>query len=157
MLNCFTKKLFYYVMIFTINQPRKCLCKDECMFMMNFHKIYIACGLVFTSLHDIDLWKYCFVGTASPFKANHIIFIHCDTAAVWAVSFIWSDYNLVYIGMEGTFTDIYAFSRRFYPKRLTVHSGYTFFVSMCVPWELNPQPFALLTQCSTTEPQEHSI
>ncbi len=22
-----------------------------------------------------------------------------------------------------------------------------FFVSMCVPWELNPQPFALLTQC----------
>ncbi len=29
------------------------------------------------------------------------------------------------------------------------------FVSMCVPWELNPQPFALLTQCSTTEPQEH--
>ncbi len=35
---------------------------------------------------------------------------------------------------------IYAFSRCFYPKRLTVHSGYTFFVSMCVPWELNPQP-----------------
>ncbi len=29
---------------------------------------------------------------------------------------------------------------------------YIFFVSMCVPWELNPQPFALLTQCSTTEP-----
>ncbi len=50
---------------------------------------------------------------------------------------------------------IYAFSRRFYPKRLTVHSGYTFSVSLCVPWELNPQRFALLTQCSTTEPQEH--
>ncbi len=34
---------------------------------------------------------------------------------------------------------IYAFSRRFYPKRLTVHSGYTFcIVSMCVPWESNP-------------------
>ncbi len=43
----------------------------------------------------------------------------------------------------------------FYPKRLTVHSGYTFFVSMCVPWESNPLSFALLTQCSTTEPQEH--
>ncbi len=51
---------------------------------------------------------------------------------------------------------IYAFSRRFYPKRLTVHSGYTCFISMCVPWESNPQPFALLTQCSTTEPQEHN-
>ncbi len=32
---------------------------------------------------------------------------------------------------------------------------YYFFLSMCVPWELNPWPFALLTQCSTTEPQEH--
>ncbi len=51
---------------------------------------------------------------------------------------------------------IYIFSRRFYPKRLTVHSGYTCFITMCVPWESNPQPFALLTQCSTTEPQEPS-
>ncbi len=49
---------------------------------------------------------------------------------------------------------IYAFSRRFYPKRLTVHSGYTFIDSVCVPWELNQQPFALLMQCSTTEPWE---
>ncbi len=32
-----------------------------------------------------------------------------------------------------------------------------FFVSMCVPWELNPQPLALLTQCSTTESQEQLI
>ncbi len=38
-----------------------------------------------------------------------------------------------------------------------VHSGYTFFVSMCVSWELNPQPFALLTQCSNTEPQEQML
>ncbi len=27
---------------------------------------------------------------------------------------------------------IYAFSRCFYPKRLTVHSGYNFFLSVCV-------------------------
>ncbi len=40
-----------------------------------------------------------------------------------------------------------------YPKRLTVHSGYTFFVSICVAWESNPQTFALLMQYSTTEPQ----
>ncbi len=52
---------------------------------------------------------------------------------------------------------IYAFSRRFYPKRLTMHSGYTCFITMCVPWESNPQPSALLTQCSTTEPQEHNF
>ncbi len=46
---------------------------------------------------------------------------------------------------------IYAFSRRFYPKRLTIAFRLYIFISMCVPWESNPQPFALLTQCSTTE------
>ncbi len=30
------------------------------------------------------------------------------------------------------------------------------FISLCVPWEFNLQPLALLTQCSTTEPQEHN-
>ncbi len=49
---------------------------------------------------------------------------------------------------------IYAFSRRFYPKRLTIAFRLYIFISMCVPWESNPLPFALLTQCSTTEPQE---
>ncbi len=38
-----------------------------------------------------------------------------------------------------------------------MHSGYTCFITMCVPWESNPQPFALLTQCSTTEPQEQCV
>ncbi len=42
---------------------------------------------------------------------------------------------------------IYAFSRHFYPKRLTVHSGYIFFVSMC-SLGIEPTTFALLTQCS---------
>ncbi len=49
--------------------------------------------------------------------------------------------------------NIYALSRCFYPKWLTVHSAYMFFISLCASWESNPQPFALLTQCSTTEPQ----
>ncbi len=49
----------------------------------------------------------------------------------------------------------FTFSRHFYPKQLTVHSGYTFFfVSMC-SLGIEPTTFALLTQCSTTEPQEH--
>ncbi len=53
---------------------------------------------------------------------------------------------------------IYAFIRHFYPKRLTVlFRLYIFFISKCVPWELNPQHLVLLTQCSTTEPQEHYI
>ncbi len=48
-----------------------------------------------------------------------------------------------------------AFIQSDLPLYIPVYSGYTFIISMCVPWELNPQPFALLTQCSTTEPQEH--
>ncbi len=46
---------------------------------------------------------------------------------------------------KGALIDVNTFSRDFYPKRLPVHSDYIFIVSMCVPWELNPQTFALLT------------
>ncbi len=50
---------------------------------------------------------------------------------------------------------LFAFSRRFYPKRLTVHSGYTFsFCQYVCSLGIEPTTFALLTQCSTTEPQE---
>ncbi len=55
-----------------------------------------------------------------------------------------------------TYIYIYAFSRCFYPKRLTIAFRLYIFVSMCVPWESNPQPFALLTQCSTTEPHRNT-
>ncbi len=51
---------------------------------------------------------------------------------------------------------IYAFNRRFYPKRLTIAFRLYIFISICVPWESNPQPFALLTQCSTTEPHRNT-
>ncbi len=51
---------------------------------------------------------------------------------------------------------IYAFIRRFYPKRLTIAFRLYIFISMCVPRESNPQPFALLTQCSTTEPHRNT-
>ncbi len=43
---------------------------------------------------------------------------------------------------------IYAFSRRFYPKRLTVHSGYTFFCQYVCSLGIEPTTFALLTQSS---------
>ncbi len=43
----------------------------------------------------------------------------------------------------------------FIQSDLQLHLGYTFLISMCVPCESNPQPFVLLTQCSTTEPQEY--
>ncbi len=49
---------------------------------------------------------------------------------------------------------IYAFSRRFYPKLFTVNSGYTFICQYVCSLGIEPTTFALLTQCSTTEPQE---
>ncbi len=50
---------------------------------------------------------------------------------------------------------IYAFSRRFYPKRLTFAFRLYIFISTCVPWESNPQPF--VQQCSTTEPHRNTL
>ncbi len=49
---------------------------------------------------------------------------------------------------------IYAFSRRFYPKQLTVY--YKLYINcpyVCF-LGIEPTTFALLTLCSTTEPQE---
>ncbi len=40
-------------------------------------------------------------------------------------------------------------------QKILSKATYIFLIILCVPWELNPQPFMLLTQCSTTEPQEH--
>ncbi len=54
------------------------------------------------------------------------------------------------------FIYIYAFSRRFYPK-LYIYSGYTYFCQYVCSLGIKPTTFALLTQCSTTEPQEHAI
>ncbi len=54
-----------------------------------------------------------------------------------------------------THTHTHEFSKRFYPKRLTLHSGYTFFCQYVCSLGIEPTTFALLTQCSTTEPQEH--
>ncbi len=50
----------------------------------------------------------------------------------------------------------------FIQSDLQLHSGYTYlffciFFCICVPWESNPQPFALLTQCSTTEPHRNTV
>ncbi len=43
----------------------------------------------------------------------------------------------------------------FNPKRLTIAFRLYIFISACVPWESNPQPFAQLMQCSTTEPHKN--
>ncbi len=52
-------------------------------------------------------------------------------------------------------SNIYIYADAFIQSDLQCIQGIHFFVSMCVPWELNPQPFALLMQCSTIELHEH--
>ncbi len=45
---------------------------------------------------------------------------------------------------------IYAFSRRFYPKRLTLHSSYSFtFYQLLLSLGMEPMVLALLAPCST--------
>ncbi len=76
---------------------------------------------------------------------------HCLFQTHWAVK-----YPYLLNKQRQEYIYIYAFSRRFYPKRLAGHSGYTCFVSMCSLGIEPTQPFVLLTQCSTTEPQKQS-
>ncbi len=52
---------------------------------------------------------------------------------------------------------IYAFSRRFNPKRLTIQAIHIFVSTWMYSLGIKPTTFALLTQCSTTEPQEHFL
>ncbi len=53
---------------------------------------------------------------------------------------------------------IYAFSRHFYPKRLTLHSSYSFtFYQLLLSLGIEPMILALLAPCSTFELQESFI
>ncbi len=49
---------------------------------------------------------------------------------------------------------IYIYADAFIQSNLQCIQAIHFFI-MCDPWESYPQAFALQTQCSTTEPQEH--
>jgi len=54
------------------------------------YNIYLLWSCFLHHVILIWLWKYCFVGATSPFKANHIIFIHGDKAAIWVVSLLFT-------------------------------------------------------------------
>ncbi len=75
-------------------------------------------------------------------------------SVIWTLKFAFAVHTDIDLKRAAVISHLhYAFSRRFYPKRLTVHSGYTCFISMC-SLGIEPTTFALLTQHSTTEPQE---
>ncbi len=78
------------------------------------------------------------------------------TLTSWPIKQFFSLIKKVYgcFNLNITFTFMHL-ADAFIQSDLQLHSGYTFFISMCVPWESNPQPFALLMQCSTTEPHRN--
>ncbi len=82
------------------------------------------------------------------FLTNTEFFTLIDVKVIWWTGVVWIITFTFYI---------YAFSRRFYPKRLTITFRLYIFISKCVPWESNPQPFALLTQCSATKPHRNTV
>ncbi len=98
---------------------------------------------------------------ASAYLPTHIMITEADyqliKIIVWflALNYFITSKNFYYSALSVNYIYIYAFSRRFYPKRLTVHSGYTLFCQYACSLGIEPTTFALLTQCSTTEPQEH--
>ncbi len=82
-------------------------------------------------------------------EQNECMFVH---HTVWFVRLICLNWFFLALFAKLLFT----FTRRFYPKRLTIAFRLYIFISTCVPWESNPQPFAQQTQCSTTEPHRNT-
>ncbi len=89
-------------------------------------------------------------------------FIHNHTRKISRDSFWWHCVWFVILSMNecdsGLFMTcrslhyiyIYAFSRRFYPKRLTLHSSYSFtFDQLLLSLGIEPMILALLAPCST--------
>ncbi len=119
--------------------------------------IWIRCVSLRLELNCVDLWpsrnwvwdQWC--------KLMSIIGSNVPLSISWGMSnkITWNGLAIT-MSFFKNIIYIYAFSRRFYPKRLTIAFRLYIFISMCVPWESNPQPFALLTQCSTTEPHRNT-
>ncbi len=60
------------------------------------------------------------------------------------------DISILWESHESFYIYIYAFSRRFYPKRLTLHSSYSFtFYQLWLSLGIEPMILALLAPCST--------
>ncbi len=90
----------------------------------------------------LDLYRHRLVRD-STLDSSHAKTSHAATSA-----------SKIWISQKSNW---FAFSRCFYPKRLAIAFRLYIFISTCVLWESNPQLFALLTQCSTTEPHRNVL
>ncbi len=84
------------------------------------------------------------------FKTNFIFLPHCQIKPQRSVSEATVQQSFRH-KQEYIYIYIYAFSRRFYPKRLTLHSSYSFtFDQLLLSLGIEPMILALLTPCSTS-------
>ncbi len=108
---------------------------------------------VFYTLEEQSLQQYTFCTKGLQFNRNwHKHFsAHCELQKYASIPSLQRHCFI----LSHTFTFMHL-ADAFIQSDLQLHSGYTLTVSTCVPWESNPQPFALLTQCSTTEPHRNT-
>ncbi len=83
---------------------------------------------------------------------DRCLLLHLSLMNVWMVPLVFGTENSKSIFPRNIYIYIYiyAFSRRFYPKRLTLHSSYSFtFYQLLLSLGIEPMILALLAPCST--------
>ncbi len=132
------------------------------LFSSSFLSFFPSCGQFGAEgLEDAVIQKSCLQKLCVPMTPSFVLLCDCQSACVCVSESIQFSFpSVLCIFASDKFYSTFTFMHladAFIQSEL--HSGYTFsqYVSMCVPWELNPQYFALLTHCSTAEPQEHTV
>ncbi len=122
----------------------------QCYFI--WHSLTYTYYLTFNHFSNIILWSTNNTVPRFPFDISHVLRQISIRKTIFFL-FNWSlfqshRYNSTSIGSD-----------QYICMHLATYTAFRVYIffSMCVPWELNPQPFVLLTQCSTTEPLEQTI
>ncbi len=115
--------------------------------------IHILLSLLWDYVHTVVCEK---VATGGLYRPTHLCVAHFELHVWRGRGGGWSMFQEVG-GLHGVsegggviYIYIYAFSRRFYPKRLTLHSSYSFtFYRLLLSLGIEPMILALLAPCST--------
>ncbi len=116
----------------------------------NFCLKIIYLKIFLTSLKTSSYLFVCFIYLLILFIINIPFPWQWNYVAVFPWTIIFHLCSLVFLWIHTCHLLIYAFSRRFYPKRLTLHSSYSFtFYQLLLSLGIEPMILALLAPCST--------